>query len=233
MKVIHVLRKPLSEGTITANVTKHGTGALNIDAARVSTLDNLNGGAYSKNASERHDGDESWRFKNGGRKRLLPGDERDEKSAGMYKPGAACDYEYKQPSGRWPPNVVFQHLDGCRCEGTKRVKAITGGMKPGSTGAFGKSGIYGTAKGVQNKVEYGDKEGKETVANWVCEPGCPVAALDAQTGSLKSGVMTGMQRGWGKHGIYGPSGETLATCYADSGGASRFYKQTGGNKPNE
>jgi site-specific DNA-methyltransferase (adenine-specific) len=187
MKAIHVLRKPLSEGTITANVLKHGTGALNIDATRVSTSDNLNGGAYSKNASERHDGDESWRFKNGGRKRLLPGDERDEKSAGMYKPGAACDYEYKQPSGRWPSNVVLQHLDGCR----------------------------------------------ETADNWVCEPGCPVAALDAQTGSLKSGIMTGMQRGWGKHGIYGSSGDTLATCYADSGGASRFYKQTGGKKSNE
>ena len=187
MKAVHVLRKPLSEGTITANVLKHGTGALNIDAARVSTSDNLNGGAYSKNASERHDGDENWRFKNGGKKRLLPGDERDEKSAGMYKPGAACDYEYKQPPGRWPSNVVLQHLDGCW----------------------------------------------ENADNWVCEPGCPVAALDAQTGSLKSGVMTGMQRGWGKHGIYGSSGDTLATCYADSGGASRFYKQIGGNKTNE
>jgi site-specific DNA-methyltransferase (adenine-specific) len=34
MKVVHVLRKPLS-GTVAANVIKHGAGALNIDGCRV------------------------------------------------------------------------------------------------------------------------------------------------------------------------------------------------------
>ena len=43
--MIHVLRKPLSEGTVAANVVKHGVGGLNIDASRVGTTDNLNGGA--------------------------------------------------------------------------------------------------------------------------------------------------------------------------------------------
>lgn len=112
MKVVYLLRKPLSEGTITANVLKHGTGALNIDASRVPTNDNLNGGAYSSNASERHDGDESWRFKNGGRKKL-PGDERDNKSSGILGEGSTSEFEYKQPSGRWPANVILQHLEGC------------------------------------------------------------------------------------------------------------------------
>lgn len=41
-----VARKPLI-GTVAANVLKHGTGALNIDACRIPTGDNLNGGAYS------------------------------------------------------------------------------------------------------------------------------------------------------------------------------------------
>lgn len=36
-------RKPLSEKTVAANVLKWGTGALNIDASRIGTLDNLNG----------------------------------------------------------------------------------------------------------------------------------------------------------------------------------------------
>ena len=35
MKVIHVLRKPLSEKTVTANTLKHGTGAVHIDPCRI------------------------------------------------------------------------------------------------------------------------------------------------------------------------------------------------------
>lgn len=35
MKSIHVLRKPCSESTVAANVVKHGTGGLNIDASRI------------------------------------------------------------------------------------------------------------------------------------------------------------------------------------------------------
>lgn len=92
MRIIHVLRKPLSEGTVAANTLKHGTGGLNIDASRISTDDNLNGGAYAENPTERWDGAENWRFKRG-----------EQGNAG----------EYQQPSGRWPANVILQHLDGC------------------------------------------------------------------------------------------------------------------------
>ncbi len=35
MKVIHILRKPLSEKTVAANVLKWGTGGLHIDRSRV------------------------------------------------------------------------------------------------------------------------------------------------------------------------------------------------------
>ena len=37
MRIIHVLRKPLSEGTVASNVLKHGCGGLNIDASRISS----------------------------------------------------------------------------------------------------------------------------------------------------------------------------------------------------
>jgi hypothetical protein len=37
MRVITVARKPLSETNVARNVLKHGTGALNIDAARIGT----------------------------------------------------------------------------------------------------------------------------------------------------------------------------------------------------
>jgi site-specific DNA-methyltransferase (adenine-specific) len=37
MKSIHVLRKPCSESTVTANVLKHGTGGINVDGSRIGT----------------------------------------------------------------------------------------------------------------------------------------------------------------------------------------------------
>ena len=91
MRVIHVLRKPCSESTVAANVLRYGTGALNIDATRINTKDDLNGGAYAEAGSDRWDGAENWRYKRQG--------------------GAG---EYQQPVGRWPANLVLQHLGGCR-----------------------------------------------------------------------------------------------------------------------
>jgi len=79
--IVHVLRKPLT-GTVAANALQHGCGALNIDECRVVTSDNLNGGAYAENGSERHDGSENWRYK---------------RDAGI---------SFKQPAGRWPANLV-------------------------------------------------------------------------------------------------------------------------------
>jgi hypothetical protein len=86
--IITFLRKPL-EGSVADNALKHGCGAINIDATRISTTDNLNGGAYANTSQERHDGKKSWR----------------------YEVGGAGDYE--QPSGRWPANFILTHLKGC------------------------------------------------------------------------------------------------------------------------
>jgi len=75
------------------------------------------------------------------------------------------------------------------------------------------------------------KDGTETVANWICEPECPVARLDEQSGSLKSGVAGPKSRVYGNGTIYGTSDKALdsdACGYNDTGGASRFYKQVGG-----
>ena len=48
MKVIHVLRKPTSEGTVASNVLRWGTGALHVDGCRVGTSDGLGGGATTQ-----------------------------------------------------------------------------------------------------------------------------------------------------------------------------------------
>src|SRR5699024_1695346 len=44
---IVLARKPLAEKTVARNVLAHGTGAINVDACRVETTDNLSGGAHS------------------------------------------------------------------------------------------------------------------------------------------------------------------------------------------
>ena len=88
---IIVARKPL-QGTVAANVLAHGTGALNIDACRVATTDNLNGGAYSK----------------GSRGADLPGAKRSSAAAGMFaEDGGRLRGQYENPAGRWPTNVVL------------------------------------------------------------------------------------------------------------------------------
>ena len=134
---------------------------------------------------------------------------------------------YALPGGRWPANLVLQHLDGCRCEGTRSVK--TSGWRDtdahkgdeGVSNNFGASGITGR--------HYGEN-GEETVAAWTCEPGCPVAALDEQSGFLHArGNQTPTKRGSG--GIFwnGSGHGVDPVDSGDSGGASRFFKQFGGS----
>lgn len=82
---IIIARKPLI-GTVAQNVLEYGTGAMNIDGCRVGTSENLNGGAYAKGGSPRHDGSENWRYKREG--------------------GAG---EFEQPQGRWPANLVLSY----------------------------------------------------------------------------------------------------------------------------
>lgn len=154
MKVIHVLRKPLSEGTVAANTLKHGTGGLNIDASRVGT--------------------EERTYKGSGISQMRYTDGR----AGLTD-GRGRDMEFKV-SGRWPANVILQHLDGCR--------------------------------------------------NGICEPGCPVARLDADSlagGMHSAGLGRSAKREAGKTGMFPVDGD--GHRFGDKGGASRFYKQIGGS----
>jgi site-specific DNA-methyltransferase (adenine-specific) len=82
LEPIVVARKPLI-GTVAENVLTHGTGGLNIDASRIGTTDNLNGGIYSnKKGKFGHD---------------IYNDAR------SYLPKES----YKQPEGRWPANLIL------------------------------------------------------------------------------------------------------------------------------
>src|SRR6516164_10611493 len=97
---IIVARKPL-QGTVANNVLAHGTGALNIDACRVATTDNLNGGAYSK----------------GSRGADLPGAKRSSAAAGMFaEDGGRLRGQYENPAGRWPTNVVLDQTQAAELD---------------------------------------------------------------------------------------------------------------------
>ena len=82
-------------------------------------------------------------------------------------------------------------------------------------------------------------DGKETVADWICEPGCPVARLDAE--SLAGGIhpaghakahdtrsSNGVVTTFGGAKAHDDTRPNNGGRYGDKGGASRFYKQVGG-----
>ncbi len=218
MKAIHVLRKPCSGSTVVANVLKHGCGAINVDGCRIQSS-NLP-------APTKAPGWDSYNKAN---------------AAQGYRPldYAQGDAFYTpSPGGRWPANVVFQHLEGCVQDGTRQVK----GSAPASGSTFnGRS--TSTSRGVFNGVDrerscYTDPlTGTETVPAWDCAEGCPVAALDEQSGTLTSGTISphhirNVPR-LGKGGVYGADDGTQAPreWAGDTGGASRYFKQFVGKQP--
>jgi site-specific DNA-methyltransferase (adenine-specific) len=139
-----VTRKPL-DGTVANNVLKHGTGALNIDGARVGTGDNLNGGAYAKEGTARHDGDENWRFKRDG--------------------GAG---EYVQPSGRFPANLALVHDEGCERVGAETVDEWQ------CTDTCAVAELSRQSTGTAARFFYqGKATARDRLAYLTCSPACP------------------------------------------------------------
>lgn len=208
MRVIHVLRKPVAESSIAANIVEHGTGGLHINAARIST------GEQPKPTTA--PGWDSFN-KTNAEQGYRPAD---------YAQGPA---EYvPSPDGRWPGNLVLRHLDECKVVGTKRVKAkqLTAGRRTVRWGVGEGGDTYEKGTGARFATE----DGLDSTLEWECAPGCPVAELDKQSGMLSTG---GGCRNSGKaKGIYGQfSGkETPRTFDSNTGGASRFFKQVGGKK---
>lgn len=126
-------RKPFPT-TVIENVNQWGTGAINIEASRIPTKDNLNGVAYGNQQDKRDDG---WRYHGGG--------------AG----------EYVQPSGRWPSNLLMSHSEGCTEEQCVEGCAVAelneqaGHLKSGKQG-FKKAtakGYQGNCYGKDNRPE--------------------------------------------------------------------------------
>ena len=219
MRVVHVLRKPLSEGTVAANTLKHGCGGLNIDGCRV---------AY------RSEADMTPSVGKGSQGELNPG-------CGPNLPGYKENWgEWKvEPSGRWPANMILQHLDGCECRGTRKVKGHTG-YPNGPGGKSDPMHGWGGKRSAEVRPDpwagHADEEGNETVADWHCVEGCPVVALDKQSGVVKGTVRQptgkpvypteGTAMNWNPNSVR----DNTVRGFGDTGGASRYFKQIGGSK---
>lgn len=122
--------------------------------------------------------------------------------------------------GRWPANVLLGHNDDCVRVGV-RVDRVGGGEHATS--------------GFVDGYEAGDGfVGSDVTTDvWECVDGCPVAALDAQSGDVKGAVgMT--QHGSGTNTVYGTYARSEASVggagVPDSGGASRFFYQAKANR---
>ena len=91
VELICLARKPLSEGTIAANVLAHGTGAIHVDACRVGVCGQDDYGRSAANANgtvNAHNGFDGKSFKISER-----------------------DGEYASPLGRWPANLIHDGSD--------------------------------------------------------------------------------------------------------------------------
>lgn len=117
---IVVARKPLSEKNVALNVLKWGTAGINIDACRIGTKDNLNGGAYSGEGKMKHIADHKWGF----RKR---------------------DGQYVQPQGRFPANIILDEEAGrmldAQSETAKGWGKSTEGYAKGEGSLFKQGGV--------------------------------------------------------------------------------------------
>lgn len=173
-------RKPLSEKTVAENVLKHNTGGININGCRISTQDNLNGGAYS--GGERSEGD--WKEKSGFKNDKLTG--------------------FKQPEGRFPANVIFDEHTGKLLDeqsgitksgsgeigtgrGTENQKIFGKGKGGVITSCFADSGgasrFFYCAKASKSERNYGLEDfRKKLQANANFRPNHLEKALDGDSG---------------------------------------------------
>lgn len=224
LKSIHVLRKPCSDSTVAANVLRHGTGALNIDACRITAKHEVNPPIARREAAQK-----SGRAPITGRNALeSTADGRIERRGSHEVYMAAHPGEQL---GRWPANLILQHFEDCRQDGFRTVKSsaqATGPTRSGVSHSVSRSSYSGAAAPAPS---YGDADGRESIPAWTCDPGCPVAELDQQSG-ISSGVVRkptgkplysteGRSMVWNSNSVV----DTTERGFADAGGASRFFKQ--------
>ena len=209
MLVVHLIRKPLSEGNVASNVLKWGCGALNIKASKIAYPSGKPESGWAKTGSKGEEGylkESNFRIRN----------------------RSAEEIQERVSDGRWPANLILQHKAECQQTGVRRVPTGTAHQGKKTIGSKIYCGGW-DLKGTSDLAEYGDEDGKETIPKWECVEGCPVADLDDVSGVLASGARSNSVGEKGQFGtaIYGDSTgrKQGSTFVSSSGGASRFFKQ--------
>jgi site-specific DNA-methyltransferase (adenine-specific) len=128
--------------------------------------------------------------------------------------------------GRYPPNLVLSHAEGCVCEGTRQAPRNIGRDN------------FNPSKRARNAYGIGVGQSTDTIAEsveaWACVEGCPVAELDRQAGVLgragNLGGTTRVHRGFDSKGAVQVS--EMPAAYDDATtSASRFFPQFPADDP--
>lgn len=106
---ILMFRAPRQGRTYAQLAQEFGSGCLNVDGGRIPTHNELGGGAYSQH----------------GNRADLPGSSRSNSAAGMLAPGKTVGEKFKQPTGRYPANLILD-------EETAPMLDEQSGDRPGS-----------------------------------------------------------------------------------------------------
>lgn len=157
---IILARKPLTGKSVAANIEEWGTGALHIQDCRI---------AFASAEDERESKEKNRHadFGSGVKKNAVYGvDARSRAEQGNY-----------DPPGRWPTNLLLSHSPLCELVGQKKVRSNAHYAKSKTTG-YGRN--LNPSGGSHTYEGAGHRPKDETVANWRCAPGCPVAALEQQ-----------------------------------------------------
>ena len=181
------------EGTVAHNTTVHGTGGINIDGCRIATSETLMMGSG----------------------KLLSG-----LTCGKGASGVVCE---QHSLGRWPANLILQHLPECRCTGT--LKEALPIFESSHTHRWG----FGVGR-VNCEVRKKGEKPSFSVEKWGCAPGCPVGSLNLQSGQTVSTKTKKASKhvGAGSATFLQTPQHTEVNSHEDSGGASRFFKQISG-----
>ena len=208
--VITVARKPLV-GSVASNIALWGVGGLNIDACRLKCSESDIDAARvpMANFGPSNSGD-------------LPSFRHVGRRGDMFD----------MTQGRWPANIILQHAKGCSYTGATWVKSSD---RPNSGGGKSSSNLlFGSHSQKHSKILHGNSDGKESIPDWHCVEGCPCKGLKEDSGECPSTLAGRAPAGFKyKHpcvnavrqglGMFPRRG--LAQVYADTGGASRFFKQ--------
>lgn len=194
-----VARKPL-DGTVAHNVTTHGCGALNIDAARIG------GKPRSTHAAGNIRGSDMF--------------------GGGFAVGAV---EEASSSGRFPAAVVGVHDEDCELVGVTKIRGDARQGGGAREGGFADTGAP-CGDGVPNSAGKANADGTETVDEWRCTETCAVAELARQSGDRSSPWVGNTRgNSVGKKGgvMFGGSPQSIdsKTEYLDIGSAARFFYQ--------